>query len=112
MNGIIGEFRIGEDISVALDAAAGDPATVTTITAKMKPAKAAANRIVLDDTAAGLDMTVTSQGTAGWLISLGYTASAALTPGLYGIDARLSVAGGVEMTDQTAFIALTRAAVA
>ena len=43
MNGIIGEFRIGEDISVALDAAAGDPATVTTITAKMMPAIAAAN---------------------------------------------------------------------
>jgi hypothetical protein len=112
MNGIIGEFRIGEDISVALDATAGDPATVSAITAKMKPAKALSNRIVLDDTAAGIDMTVPAQGPAGWLVSLGHIATASLAPGLYGIDAKLTIAGAIEMTDQTGFIALTRAAVA
>ena len=112
MNGIIGEFRIGEDISVALDATAGDPATVTAIAAKMKPAKVSGNRIVLDDTAAGIDMAVASQGAAGWLVSLGNSTTASLMPGLYGIDARLTLAGAVEMTDQTGFIALTRAAVA
>ncbi len=112
MNGIIGEFRIGEDVSVALEATAGDPATVTAIAAKMKPAKVSGNRIVLDDTAPGIDMAVISQGAAGWLVSLGNIATASLTPGLYSIDARLTFASAVEITDQTGFIALTRAAVA
>ncbi len=112
MNGIIGEFRIGEDIAVALDATSGDPATVTAITARIKPAKATASRIVLDDTATAIDMTVTSQGAAGWLVSLSRTTTAALPAGLYGIDARLTIAGAVEMTDRTGFIALTQAAVA
>ncbi len=112
MNGIIGTFRIGEDISVALDATAGDPATVTAIAARMKPAKVTGNRIVLDDAGAATDMTVASQGPAGWTISLGHTATANLAPGLYGIDARLTLSGAVEMTDQTAFIALSMAAVA
>ena len=112
MNGIIGNFRIGEDVSVALDALTGDPATVTAITAKMKPAKVTANRIVLDNSAVGITMQVASQGPAGWIVSLAYTATANLAAGVYGIDARLTIAGGVEMTEQTAFIALTQAAVA
>lgn len=112
MNGIIGSFRIGEDVSVALDALTGDPATVTAITANMKPAKVAANRIVLDDAAAGIAMQVNPQGAAGWTITLAHTATANLAAGLYGIDARLTIAGSVEMTEQTGFIALTQAAVA
>jgi hypothetical protein len=111
MNGIIGTFRIGEDISVALDAITGDPANVSAISARMKPAKAAGNRLVLDDAAAEIVMTVTSQGIAGWLISLGHTATASLAPGVYGIDARLTISGAIEMTEQTAFIALSKAAV-
>ena len=112
MNGIIGSFRIGEDVSVALDALTGDPATVTAITAKMKPAKVAANRIVLDDSATGISMAVIPQGSAGWLVSLAHTATTGLAAGVYGIDARLTFAGGVEMTEQTGYIALTQAAVA
>jgi hypothetical protein len=112
MNGIIGSFRIGEDVSVALDALTGDPATVTAITARMKPAKVAANRIILDDAATGIAMQVTPQGSTGWTISLANTATANLAVGVYGIDARLTIAGGVEMTEQSAFIALTKAAVA
>lgn len=112
MNGIIGSFRIGEDVSVALDALTGNPATVTAIAAKMKPAKVTANKIVLDHAAAGITMQVAPQGTTGWTISLAHTATANLAAGVYGIDARLSIAGGVEMTEQTGFIALTQAAVA
>ena len=112
MNGIIGSFRIGEDISVALDALAGDPATASSITAKMKPAKATANRIVLDEGAAALTMSVVANGTEGWIVSLPNTVTAGLTAGLYGIDARLVIGGSVEMTEQTAFVALTQAAVA
>lgn len=112
MNGIIGEFRIGEDISVALDAISGDTATVTGISARMKPAKVSGNRFVLDDAAAGTAMTVTFQGAAGWLVSLANTVTANLPAGIYGIDAKLSFAGSIEMTEQTGFIALTKAAVA
>ena len=112
MHGTIGNFRIGEDIAIALDATSGDTGLVTAITAQMKPAKVVANRIVLDDAATGMAMTVTSQGLAGWLISLPAAATAALAAGIYGVDARLTLSGAVEMTDQSGFIALSQAAVA
>lgn len=112
MHGTIGTFRIGEDIAVALDAVSGDPNSVSAISAKMKPARVVANRLVLDDSAAGIMMAVTPQGAAGWLISLPASESAALAVGVYGIDARLVMSGAVEMTEQSGFIALSRAAVA
>lgn len=112
MNGIIGSFRLGEDLAVALDAISGDAATVTAITARMKPATVAANRFVLDDGAAAIDLAVTSRGAAGWTVSLDHAATAGLAAGIYGIDARLALTGAVEMTEQTAFVALTQAAVA
>lgn len=113
-NGIIGEFRIGEDVAVALDAVDGNTATVTAITAAMKPALVGDNRLMLDDKAAPTTLSATPQVVAsdGWTIALPGTQSALLAPGLYGIDARLSVAGGVVITEQTAFISLTRAALA
>jgi hypothetical protein len=110
MTGIIGEFRIGEDIALALEPAAGDPLTVTGITARMKPALVSGNRLALDDTAAGTAMQVASQGAEGWVLSLDHGATAALAAGLYGIDARLVFADAVEITEQSAFIALSRAA--
>ena len=112
MHGTIGTFRIGEDIAVALDAVSGDPGSVTAITAKMKPAKVVANRIVLDDDAAELAMVVTSQGPAGWLVALPASVTGGLEAGIYGIDARLTLSGAVEITEQSGFIALSRAAVA
>jgi hypothetical protein len=112
MHGTIGNFRIGEDIAVALDAIAGDTGLVSAITASMKPAMVVANRIVLDDAATGIVMTVTSQGASGWLVSLPAANTAALAAGIYGIDARLTLSGAVEMTEQSGFIALSQAAVA
>ena len=112
MHGTIGNFRIGEDMAVALDAIAGDAGVVTAIIARMKPAIVLHNRQVLDDASAGIAMTVTSQGPAGWLVSLPAAATAGLTAGIYGIDARLTLSGAVEMTDQSGFIALSQAAVA
>ena len=114
MNGIIGEFRIGEDLAVALDVTAGDPATVTAISAKMKPTLVSTSRLVLDEAAAAITLSVAPQSpaSAGWTIALGAAQSAALAPGVYGIDARLTIGASVEMTDQSAFISLTKAAVA
>jgi len=110
MNGVIGEFRIGEDVAVALEATSGDPGLVTAITARMKPAKVASNRLALDDTASAIVLTVSPLSIGGWTVSLSSASSAALAPGIYGIDAKLSFAGGTEITEQTAFIALTKAA--
>ncbi|MEO5586461.1 MAG: hypothetical protein ABIQ81_02080 [Novosphingobium sp.] len=112
MNGIIGEFRVGEDLAVALDAATGDTAQVTALTAWMKPARVAGNRLVLDDEDAGTALAVASRGPDGWTLSLAGATTAALDAGLYGIDARLTFAGAIEITEQTAFVALSKAAVA
>jgi hypothetical protein len=114
MNGIIGEFRLGEDIAVAIDAVSGDTASITAITASMKSALVSGNRIILDDAATAVTMSVAPQSpaTGGWTLSLGSAASAALTVGVYGIDAKITLGSAVEITDQTAFIRLTRAALA
>ena len=45
MNGIIGEFRIGEDIAIALDATAGSTAGVSAITPAAVKAAAASDRL-------------------------------------------------------------------
>jgi hypothetical protein len=112
MNGIIGEFRLGEDLAIALDAATGDTAQVTGVTAWMKPAEVFANRLVLDHDTPGVALQVTARGDAGWTLSLNGAATAALAPGIYGIDARLNLTDAVEITEQTAFVALSKAAVA
>jgi len=110
--GIIGQFRIGEDMVLALDAVSGDPAAASAVTAAIRPAFVGDNRLVLDPNALPLGMAVASQAdpAAGWTVSLPAAQTAVLAPGLYGIDARLSVGGGVEITDRTAFVSLTRAA--
>ena len=112
--GILGEFRIGEDIAIALDAVTGSAATVTAITVAMKPALVGDNRLVLDKAAVAIPLAAYAQTVtaAGWTIVLPSAQSAALEEGLYGIDARLTIAGGIVITEQTAFISLTRAALA
>jgi hypothetical protein len=113
-NGILGEFRVGEDIAIALDAIAGDTAQVGSISVAMKPALVGDNRLMLDDAAAPIALSASPQAApaTGWTITLAGALSAGLEPGLYGIDARLTVAGGIVITEQTAFVSLTRAALA
>ena len=110
MIGLIGEFRVGEDIALELEVASGDPGLVTAVTAAMKPARITSNRPVLDDSADGIALAVAPVPN-GWTISLANSVSAALPPGIYGIDARLQVAGGIEITEQTGFIALSEGAI-
>lgn len=112
MNRIIGEFRLGEDLAVALDALAGDIAEVTAVAAQMKPVQVSGNRLELDHEATGIALAIAARGGDGWTLSLPATETCALTPGLYGIDARLTFPGGIEITERTAFIALSKAALA
>ncbi len=113
MNRIIGEFRIGEDIAVALDATEGDTAEVTAISAMMKPALATANRLVLDDAAIPIALSVAAQSpaSAGWILNLDSAQSGLLAPGVFGIDARIEIGSVIEMTDQSAFISVSKATV-
>jgi hypothetical protein len=111
MTSLLGEFRIGEDIGLALDVTSGDMGEVSAISAAMKPARIAANRPVLDDAAPAIALSVAADA-SGWTLSLPSATSANLAPGLYGIDARLEIAGGVKITDRTAFIALSAGALA
>jgi hypothetical protein len=110
MTSLIGEFRVGEDIGVALEVAQGEMALVSAISAAMKPARIAANRPVLDESAAAIALDVAADAT-GWTLSLPSAVTATLDPGIYGIDARLEIAGGVEITDRTAFISLSAGAI-
>lgn len=111
---IIGEFRVGEDLALALDVLEGQAQQAAAVTAAIKPALVDENRLALDDDAPSVTMAVAPQSdpAGGWTISLTAVQTAGLAPGLYGIDARIDVAGGVVLTQRTAFVSLTRAALA
>lgn len=112
---IIGEFRVGEDILVALDAVSGDPGTVDVITARLAPAEMRGGVPVISEGTVRHVMTASARAAsgdipAGWTLLLPAATSATLAPGLYGIDARLEAGSGVDITDTTAFVRLTRPA--
>lgn len=106
---IVGEFRIGEDIRIALEAVAGDAGTVTTITAALRRATPAGGSYTwaADSTPIAMQVDPIEDG---WAISLPAAETGEMEPGYYGIDARLVVAAGVDITKTTAHILLSRAA--
>lgn len=113
---MLGTFRIGEDIAIALDAVTGDIAEVATITASLRKSMLP-HSFTVDPAFAAIPLTVAARAAAGgfpvgWNITITAAQSALLEPGLYGIDAKLtSVNGGIDITDATAVIELTRAAI-
>ncbi|MDE2434723.1 MAG: hypothetical protein KGM49_00550 [Sphingomonadales bacterium] len=114
---IIADFRIGETASIELDAVAGDPSTVVAPEAYLAPADMRGGTATIREGAARTALTITpraASGTvpAGWTVTLTATASATLSPGVYGIDVKLPVGGTIEITETTAFVQLTRSAAA
>lgn len=106
---MLGTFRVGEDITIALDAVRGDVADVLDITAQMGLAyrengalKGAAFPVTVTARAADGDQL------AGWLINVPAADSAALPTGIYALDARIELADAVEITTRTAYITLTK----
>lgn len=99
-------FQRGETVSLALDAVQGDPATVTSLTAAMKPV--AAGRTSVDPAASvaaafSVSSRVAAGGVpAGWTLTISAPASAGLSAGTYLADARLVSAGGVTITEPVA----------
>ena len=99
-------FQRGETVSLALDAIGGDPLTVSQISARMKmvapgrtgvsaAAPVAAVFDIIARAAAG-------EVPAGWMLTIDAATCAALSAGNYLADAKLTVAGGVVITDSIA----------
>lgn len=115
MTGLLGEFRVGEDVAVALDAVSGDVANVATITAKMQRSLQKTS-FVPDDDHTAVEMTVVARAAsgdipAGWNLTLPAATSAQLASGFYGIDAKLiGTSGSIDITDTTALIRMTKGA--
>ena len=118
MSQIIGEFRIGEDVVIGFAPATTPAASITIVAAGMSPATpAGGGDFVIQDNSSAIALTVATlpaQGSipAGWTFTLPAAQSALLTPGVYAIDAKFTVAGSTEKTAVSAFVKLTRAAVA
>lgn len=99
-------FQRGETISLALDAAQGDPLTVSGISAGMK-AVAPGRTSVSAGTPLAAAFNITPRAAsgdipAGWTLTVDSATSATLATGNYLADARLEVAGGVVITDSVA----------
>jgi hypothetical protein len=113
---LLGTFRIGEDIAIALDAVSGNASSVTVQAWIVRSMERSLFRP--ESSFTPIAMTVAPRAAsgdfpAGWNISMAAAQSADLSEGFYGIDAKLTGAGGtIDITDSTALIALTKAAVA
>lgn len=99
-------FQRGETVSLALDAVQGDPLSVSSVTAALKPL--IAGRTMVDPAAAVAATFVVSsriaagQIPAGWTLTISAATSAALAAGTYLADAKLNIAGGVTITEPVA----------
>jgi hypothetical protein len=114
---IIGTFRIGEDIAIALDVLSGDIGVVSEISAFMIRSKDQ-TRFRPDQNFTPLAMTVAPRAAEGeipegWNLILASTATEGLKEGVYGVDAKIVATDDiVDITDTTALIRFTKAAVA
>lgn len=99
-------FQRGESVSLALEVASGDAAIVSGVTARLKAAGAGRGTVDAETpVAATFDVSfVAAAGAepARWLLGLSPTVCATLIPGNYLADARLSVGGGVAITETVA----------
>ena len=89
-------FQRGETVSLALDLVSGDVATVTAITAAMKPLPP--GRSIVDAATPAIPLSVAPNGAAGWVLTLSAASCATLLPGSYAADARLTIGSGVVIT--------------
>lgn len=99
-------FQRGETISLALDAVTGDPLLVTDISASMKAV--APGRTGVNAGAPVAAVFAISSRTAqgeippGWNLTVDAVTSAGLSVGNYLADAKLTIGGGVVITESVA----------
>lgn len=114
---ILGTYRIGADITVALMATQGDPGQVTNATAALRRAvQGTENSIRFEEGSQSIPMIIAPRAAsdsvpAGWNVTLPAAQSASLMPGLYAIDAKLVLGDQVTITSRSAAILVTQAAV-
>lgn len=115
---IIGTFRVGEDIAVALDIASGTAPEGLTVSAAMKRGRMPGGVFEPASNATAITCSVSPRAAsgeipAGWDLTVSAAVTADLQPGVYGIDAQFTGDGGaIDITDTTAVIRLTRSVVA
>lgn len=95
-------FQQGETISLALDAVQGAVGDVSAITARIR--RLDMNRMGFRAGSAAVAVAVAARAAAGaipagWNLTLSAVASGNLALGYYGVEAQLTVAGGVIVTD-------------
>lgn len=99
-------FQRGETILLALDAVAGDPLSVTAMSAAMKAVAPGRTSISAGTPVASVFAISprAAQGDIppGWNLTVDAATSATLAPGNYLADARLDVGGGVVITESVA----------
>ena len=99
-------FQRGETLSLALDALAGDPLSISAISASVKavaPGRTGVSAVA--PVAAVFDITARAAAgdiPAGWTLTISAAVSATLSAGSYHADARLEVGGGVVITESVA----------
>jgi hypothetical protein len=99
-------FQRGETISLALDAVTGDPLSVTAISAGMK-AVAPGRTSVSAATPLAASFAITPRAAQGdippgWNLTIDAATSVGLAAGNYLADARMTVGGGVVITEGVA----------
>lgn len=99
-------FQRGETLSLALDAVTGDPLAVTAIDAVLK-AVPPGRTGVQDGAPVAATFSISPRSALGdippgWTLTIAAGISATLAPGAYLADARLTVAGGVIVTEPVA----------
>jgi hypothetical protein len=99
-------YQRGETISLALDAVSGDLAGVSAITAQLKAVPPGRTSVPAGAPAAA-SFVITPRGATGgippgWTMTIPAETSATLTSGSYLADARLTVSGGVIITEMVA----------
>lgn len=113
-------FRRGETFLLALQIVAGDPATVATLTAALRPALVSDPSQVDPAQAKVADFTVALQSAASdgsypafWLLTLSASSSAALQIGSYLVDGRLTLSDGtIDITEPLRLVVTEPATVA
>lgn len=117
MTQIIARYRIGEDAALAFDAIDIDVSTVTILAVGMVQVLRNGGVYAIPEGRTPMPLTVTTRAAddtnpGGWTFALAASDTALLTPGVYAVDAKFSLGGSTDITETSALIEFTRAAVA
>ena len=105
---MIDTFRVGEDVVVLLDARKGSVAGVTSIAVEIAEAyydggPVKGTPVAIDDVQA---RAAVGRTPAGWTVTIAGAVTATMAPGIYAIDAKVTVGSHPDIAPDTAYIQL------